>query len=112
MVKIGTIRGHHELKSSISFTENSPSAGENQDHIIENAVNVLANDGFLRGQGILTLESVQEFYKMVEQEVKRATLITANLLVICNEIGSQWLSLKWLRISTLIVLHKLHVYVT
>ena len=68
------------------------SAGENQDHILENAFNVLSNDGFLRDQGILTLESVQEFYKTIKHELKRATLITSNLLETCYEDGSHELS--------------------
>ena len=63
------------------------SAGENQDHILENAFNVLGNEGFLRDQGILTLESVQEFYKIIGQEPKRTTLLTKNLLEICDQIG-------------------------
>lgn len=63
------------------------SAGENQDHILENAFNVLLNDGFLRNQGILSLESVQEFYKTIEQEPKRATLKITTLLDVCHQIG-------------------------
>ena len=67
-------------------------AGKNQGHIIENAFNVLGNEGFLRNQGILTLESVQKFYKIMKHELKRATMIISNLLEICNEDGSHELS--------------------
>ena len=35
----------------------------------------------------MTLESVQEFYKIIKQEPKRATRITTNLLEVCNRIG-------------------------
>ena len=63
-------------------------AGENQDHILENVFNVLGNQGFLRDQGILTLESVQLFYEAIGQEPKVATLKTPNLLDICTELGS------------------------
>ena len=63
-------------------------AGESQGHIVENAFNVLANNGFLRDQGILTLESVQQFYAAIGQDPKRATLMTPNLLDVCCELGS------------------------
>ena len=41
-----------------------------------------------RDQGILSLESVQELYKIIEQEPKRATLVSKNLLEVCNRVGS------------------------
>ena len=63
-------------------------AGENQNHILENAFNVLAYEGFLRDQGILTLESVQKFYEAIEKEPEIATLKTPNLLDVCSELGS------------------------
>ena len=66
---------------------NNFSAGEIQGHIIRNAFNVLANKGFLRDQGILSLESVQKFYKIIEEEPKSATLRVANVLDFCNQFG-------------------------
>ena len=63
------------------------SAGENQIHIVENAFNVLANEGFLRDQGILTLESIQQFYKALAKEPKKATLKTQSLLGVCKQQG-------------------------
>ena len=54
---------------------------------MRNAFNILANDGFLRSQGILSLESVQEFYKTIKEEPKNATMRVANLLDFCNQPG-------------------------
>ena len=44
-------------------------AGEEQMHFIDNAMSVLANHGFLRCQGILTLEAIQIFYDLVEENM-------------------------------------------
>ena len=41
----------------------------------------------MRDQGILTLESVQNFYQAIGQEAERATPRTPNLLAICTELG-------------------------
>ena len=49
--------------------------------------NVLCNEGFLRGQGILTLESVQEFYKAIEQDAVPASMKVMNLLDFCDQLG-------------------------
>ena len=46
----------------------------------------MANEGFLRGQGILNLESVQEFYKIIGQQPS-ATMKVANLFNFCNKPG-------------------------
>ena len=55
--------------------------------MIHNAFNILANEGFLRDQGILSLESVQEFYKIIQQEPRNATMRVTNLLDFCNQPG-------------------------
>ena len=52
-----------------------------------NVFNVLGHGGFLRDQGILCLESVQMFYKKIEQEPSPASMIITNLLDICDEPG-------------------------
>ena len=63
------------------------SAGDTQGHFTRNAFNILANEGFLWGQGILNLEAVQEFYKMIEEEPRKATMKVANLLDFCDQMG-------------------------
>ena len=62
-------------------------AGENQQHITRNAFNVLANEGFLRDQGILSLESVQKFYQIIKEEPSNASMMIKNLLSFCNQLG-------------------------
>ena len=52
-----------------------------------NVFNVLGNIGFLREQGILSLESVQEFYKIIKQQPRDATMRMAILLDFCKEPG-------------------------
>ena len=52
--------------------------------MIVNAFNVLANKGFLRDQGILTLEVVQEFYKLIRSRPQNAKMITQSLLSYCG----------------------------
>ena len=54
---------------------------------MKNLFNVLANPGFLRDQGILSLESVQAFYSAIEEERKDAFLSTTDLLVFCYQPG-------------------------
>ena len=61
---------------------------------MRNVFNVLANEGFLRGQGILSLESVQEFYKTIEEAPEDATMRMKNLLDFCNQTGYHELSSK------------------
>ena len=63
------------------------SAGDYQLHMTRNVFNVLGNGGFLRDQGILTLESVQEFYKIMGEEPRDATKIVSNLLDFCSQPG-------------------------
>ena len=53
----------------------------------KNVFNVLGNGGFLREQGILSLESVQEFYKIIKQEPEDATMSVTNLLYFCYKSG-------------------------
>ena len=48
------------------------------------AFEVLVNDGFLHGQGILTLEAVQMFYELILVKPKRATLIEEELIEYCQ----------------------------
>ena len=45
--------------------------------------NVLGYAGFLRGQGVLTLEVVQEFYRLIGEKPKPATTKVSNLLDFC-----------------------------
>ena len=52
-----------------------------------NVFNFLGNRGFLRDQGILNLESVQEFYIIIEEEPINATKRVTNLLDFCNQYG-------------------------
>ena len=67
-------------------------AGEYQGHITTNVFNVLAHGGFLRDQGILSLESVQLFYKLINRELTNASMITSNLLDFCDQYGEHELS--------------------
>ena len=60
-----------------------PSAGENQLHVIRNVFNVLGNHGFLRDQGVLTLETVQEFYRLIREKPKPASMKVSKLLDFC-----------------------------
>ena len=48
---------------------------------------MLGNEGFLRDQGILSLESVQQFYTAIEQEPERARVRVSNLLDFCPRTG-------------------------
>ena len=42
------------------------------------------NDGFLHGQGVLTLEAVQMFYELILEEPERAVLIEEKLADFCQ----------------------------
>ena len=42
----------------------------------------------------MTLESVQKFYEAIEEEPKKATLISKSLLDVCNEIGFRELNIQ------------------
>ena len=68
-------------------SEKHHSAGDSQAHITRNAFNVLGNEGFLRDQGILNLESVQEFYKTIQQDPVPASVKVENLLAFCDQPG-------------------------
>ena len=49
------------------------SAGPEQEHTVINAFKVLRNEGFLRDhQGVLSLEVVQEFYKIIQEPLRKA----------------------------------------
>ena len=63
------------------------SASDIQGHTFENLFNVLVNQGFLRDQGILSLETVQEFYKIIQEEPKYASMRKTHLLTFCYETG-------------------------
>ena len=52
-----------------------------------NLFNVLVNGGFLRDQGILSLETVQEFYEIIEENPKTASMRKTHLLTFCNRPG-------------------------
>ena len=39
-----------------------------QHHLISNLLDVLKNGGFLRGQGIMQLESVRRFYEIIDEK--------------------------------------------
>ena len=47
----------------------------------------MANGGFLRDQGILNLEAVQEFYRIIGEEPRNATMSVQNLLDFCDQPG-------------------------
>ena len=72
------------LENSIEF-----SAGVLQDHILRIFFNVLANQGFLRDQGILSLESVQEFYRSIIAKPEPASMRMIHLLDLCSQFGYQ-----------------------
>ena len=55
--------------------------------MLKNVFNVLGNEGFLRDQGVLTLESVRVFYQKIEQQSVPASIRTQNLLDFCSESG-------------------------
>ena len=51
------------------------SAGVEQQHYVENALNILVNEGFLRDQqGVQSLEAVQKFYNIIKQPMRKATM--------------------------------------
>ena len=54
---------------------------------MKNLFNVLVNQGFLRDQGILSLETVQELYKIIQEEPKPATVRVTHLLTFCYQTG-------------------------
>ena len=60
-------------------------ADESQAHYIENVFNMLTNEGFLRGKGIFTLESVKKFYEIINEKPRSADLVIAGLLDMCPE---------------------------
>ena len=70
-------------------------------HIIENAFNVLGKPGFLRDQGIMTLEVVQNFYKLIREKPTHATVKVSRLLDFCTAVGH--CKLKTLPIITLMM---------
>ena len=76
-------------------------AGEIQRHITRNVFNVLANQGFLRDQGILSLESVQEFYDVINEEPKHAHMRMTHLLTFCIQPGYH--ELEYQPVITLII---------
>ena len=62
------------------------SAGEEQRHFVENAFNVLVNEGFLRDlQGAQTLEVVQKFYEIINEPMGRATTVKKDLMDFCGK---------------------------
>ena len=64
---------------------NDVSAGEEQRHVVENAFNVLVNEGFLREQqGVHTLEVVQKFHEIINEPIGRATMAKKDLMDFCG----------------------------
>ena len=45
---------------------------------------MLANKGFLRDQGILTLQTVQEFYKLIRARPQNAKMVCENVISYCS----------------------------
>ena len=68
----------------LKFEFSTKLAGENQLHVIKNVFNVLANHGFLRDQGVLTLQVVQHFYAMIREKPEPATIKVSTLLDVCE----------------------------
>ena len=67
------------------MTLNEISAGEEQRHVVENAFNVLVNEGFLREQqGVHTLEVVQKFHEIINEPIGRATMAKKDLMDFCG----------------------------
>ena len=59
-------------------------AGHEQRHFLQNAFNVLVNEGFLRDQqGVQTLEIVQKFHEIIKQPMTKAKLVKKNLNSFC-----------------------------
>ena len=54
---------------------------------MRDVLDVLANEGFLRDQGILTLEPVQKFYEIIEEKPAHASMRETELLDLCNQPG-------------------------
>ena len=60
------------------------SAGEEQRHFVNNAFNILINEGFLRDQqGVQTLEVVQKFYEIINESMRKATVVVKDLNTFC-----------------------------
>ena len=55
--------------------------------MLKNVFNVLGNEGFLRDQGILSLESTQLFFEKIEQQPVPASIRILNLLDFCGQSG-------------------------
>ena len=56
------------------------SAGPEQRHFVQNAFNVLVNEGFLRDQqGVQTLEVVQKFFEIIQKPMSKATMVKLDL---------------------------------
>ena len=67
------------------MTLNEISAGEEQRHVVENAFNLLVNEGFLREQqGVHTLEVVQKFHEIINEPIGRATMAKKDLMDFCG----------------------------
>ena len=57
---------------------------DDQGHTLSNAFNVLYHDGFLHGQGVLTLEVVQKFFKEISEKPTKADLVIKEILDLCS----------------------------
>ena len=59
-------------------------AGEEQRHFVENAFNILVNEGFLRDeQGVHTLEAVQKIHEIIQEPMREATMEWRDLNSYC-----------------------------
>ena len=60
-------------------------------HMVENAFNVLVNEGFLREQqGVQTLEAVQKFYEIINESMGRATMVKKDLMDLSKKHSLQY----------------------
>ena len=60
-------------------------AGKEQEHTVQNAFNVLVNQGFLRDQqGVHSLEVVQEFFRIINRKPGKASPKFMNLASFCR----------------------------
>ena len=59
-------------------------AGHEQRHFVQNAFNVLVNEGFLRDQqGFQSLDVVQKFFEIIKEPMSKAKLVEKDLNSIC-----------------------------
>ena len=53
---------------------------------MHNAFNILVNEGFLRNQqGVQTIEVVQKFYQVINEPMRKATMVKKDLNSLCPD---------------------------